>query len=103
MTAQTDHLSFSSLGMATQNIRCSAFFEDLLLDSVQKISTLAIPTTTTKSEISEFSKPMIFADVWLEINGPPTQRYIQPNTNLALASLDIKPQVCEQFVNLFEC
>ena len=56
-------------------LECIAFYEDRLWDWVKSIK---IPVENQK-----YISPMIYADIFLEVNGPPIQRYVDPNINLS--------------------
>lgn len=56
-------------------MECIAIYEDRLYDWVKGIK---VPTESQK-----YISPDIYADIFLEVNGPPIQRYIDPNVNLS--------------------
>jgi hypothetical protein len=73
-----DIKSFHEMGYDVNNdngLECIAFYEDRLWDWVKSIK---IP-----AENQQYISPMIYADIFLEVNGPPIQRYIDPNINLS--------------------
>lgn len=70
----------SDIGIEIINV--ANHYEDKLWYYIQKIKHSAI-STDDKHQIS----PYIYADVWLEINGPPAQRYIDPTVNIAESKL----------------
>ncbi len=70
----------SDIGIEMINV--ASQYEDKLWYYIQKIKHSAV-STDDKHQIS----PYIYADVWLEINGPPAQRYIDPTINIAESKL----------------
>jgi hypothetical protein len=54
-------------------------FEDRLLKVVKNAATSA------HSVNGDFAPPRVFAEIWLEINGPPIQRFVRPFVDLASA------------------
>ena len=89
VTGNTDIKSIHEMGYDGKNdngMECIAFYEDRLWDWVK---TIKIPTENQK-----YLSPRIYADIFLEVNGPPIQRYIDP-------TIDISRQSIPQF--LFPC
>jgi len=73
-TKQVDYINPESLGMrGTQGL---AYYEDMLLEIAHRIGSHAISAT------SDQTPPAIYADIWVEINGPPIQRYINVSVDL---------------------
>ncbi len=58
----------------------SAAYEDRISFIIKDTLDRAIPIDSTK-----IGTPKIYADIWIEINGPPYQRYIDPSVDLAIA------------------
>lgn len=78
ITGVVDVKSIYEMGYDANNengLECTAFYEDRLWDWIKSIK---VPTENQK-----YLSPKIYADIFLEINGPPIQRYIDPNINLS--------------------
>jgi len=70
----------SDIGIEMINV--ANHYEDKLWYYIQKMKYSAI-STDNDHKIS----PYIHGDIWLEINGPPAQRYIDPSVNIAESEL----------------
>ena len=79
-TKQIDHLSPATLGM--KDIQGLAYYEDMLLRTAHQVGSHAISSTPDQTP------PSVFADIWVEINGPPAQRYVDPNIDLMKAKIE---------------
>lgn len=71
-----------SSDIGVEMINVANYYEDKLWFYIQKIKHSAI-STDSMHQIS----PYIYADIWLEINGPPAQRYVDPTVNIAESEL----------------
>jgi hypothetical protein len=58
------------------NFEYNPFYEDRLLKIIKDIKLSAVSTEDNKDQVS--SAPYIYVDLWLQVNGPPIQRYINP-------------------------
>lgn len=83
-TKQIDHLNPAALGM--RDIQGLAYYEDMLLRTAHQVRSHAISSTPDQTP------PSVFADLWIEINGPPAQRYVDPNIDLVKAAI-VHPKV----------
>jgi hypothetical protein len=77
ISGNIDVKSIHEMGYDPNNdngMECIAFYEDRLYDWVQGIK---VPTESQK-----YISPNVYADIFLEVNGPPIQRYIDPNIDI---------------------
>ena len=92
-----------SLGFKESEI---GYYEDLVSKVAVKIGTMAIPNPEYSSQPErDHEKPIVYADLWLEINGPPVQRYIHPRVDLFKTEniiLDDTSTVIH-IMNIFKC
>lgn len=58
------------------NFEYNPYYEDKLLKIIKDIKLIAVSTESNKDQIS--SAPYIYVDLWVQVNGPPIQRYINP-------------------------
>jgi hypothetical protein len=93
-----------SLGFKEPEI---GYYEDLVSQVAVKIGTMAIPNPEYSPSQPERDneRPIVYTDLWLEINGPPVQRYIHPRVDLFKTEnmiLDDTSTVI-YIMNIFKC
>jgi hypothetical protein len=76
-TKQVDAITFSQFRLSEDDISSISLHEDYLFRAVQQIKALALPSS------GNFIPPLVTADIWLQINGPPIQRYVIPSLDLS--------------------
>lgn len=82
-TNDIDPLLLTQFNLPQDEISCISMYEDYLYETVQQIKSKAQASTN----LIEFVPPIITADIWLQINGPPIQRYVNPSIDLSIQLL----------------
>lgn len=80
VTKQFDALSFDKFGFTKEQEVEISSFEDMLFDLACKAKKQAL------SQSGDEAPPLVSADIWLQINGPPIQRYMDPLADVTAAS-----------------
>lgn len=77
---QIDSISLSQFHLSENEISSISIHEDYLFQTIQQIKSMALPSPGLTGE---YVPPRITADIWLQINGPPIQRYVVPSIDLS--------------------
>lgn len=99
ITNEIDPIVLSQFQLSTEEISSISIHEDYLHQTALRIKEMAISASPSANHIP----PIVMADIWVQINGPPIQRYVIPSIDLTLgpkpsslklwlASLQFRPQ-----------
>jgi hypothetical protein len=83
---QIDAISLKQFHISENEISSISIHEDYLFQTIQRIKSMALPSPQLKGNSYDDDlnvPPRITADIWLQINGPPIQRYVIPSLDLS--------------------
>lgn len=79
-TNEIDPIILNQFHLSPEEISSISIHEDYLHQVALKLKSMAISSTSSGLHIP----PSIMADIWIQINGPPIQRYVIPSEDLSL-------------------
>jgi hypothetical protein len=79
-TKEVDSVLLNQFNLSPEDIALISMHEDYLFKTAQQIKAMALPSSSSQLH----SPPVVTADIWLQINGPPIQRYVNPAMDLSL-------------------
>jgi hypothetical protein len=79
LTKRVDVLDLQKLGFTAENSKTMSNSEDFIYHVAMKGKSTVSPHPNSNEP---FAPPSVYADVWIQINGPPVQRYVAPNIDV---------------------
>lgn len=76
---RADVIDLKQMGFTSENINTMGSMEDFIYHTAAQGKLSATPPHDSKDV---FVPPVVYGDIWLQINGPPVQRYVSSNTDL---------------------